>query len=135
MVVLGERQHAPFRVVQQAVAVHGDAVGRAQEAERAALCCGLADLGGGDDLERLRDGRHRAARQLGLGLPAGEQLLAAAPARHQPDADLDQADVALGVGLHGGAVQKDLAATAQRHAGRSADDGDGATLRVWLPDT
>ncbi len=35
------------------------------------------------------------------------------------DADLDQAHIGLGMGLHGGAVQQDLAAAAERHAGRA----------------
>ena len=60
--------------------------------------------------------------------PAQQHLLAAAPAGHDADADLDEAHVGLGVGLDGGAVEQDLAAAAERHAGRRADRREGANL-------
>ena len=65
----------------------------------------------------------RSARGGGSAVDRARQhLLRAAAGRDQPDADLDQADVALGRRLHAIAVQRDLAAAAERQAGRRDDD-------------
>ena len=45
------------------------------------------------------------------------------------DADLDQAHIGFGMGLDGVAVQQDLAAAAERHARRRADDGEGRVFQ------
>ena len=57
--------------------------------------------------------------------PAAQHRRAAAPAGDQADADLDQADVGLGVRLHRVAVEQHLAAAAERHAGGRADHREG----------
>ena len=46
-----------------------------------------------------------------------------------PTPGLDQAHIGLGVRLDGGAVQQDLAAAAERHAGGGADGREGAYLQ------
>ena len=53
---------------------------------------------------------------------ARQHLLRAAAAGNQADADFDQADVALGRRLHAVAVQRDLAAAAERQPGGRDDD-------------
>ena len=126
-VAVGELQREGPRVGQQAIAVHRDAVALAQEAELARLVGGARHLRQPDGLERLDDGRHRAAEAGARGEP-GQQPGAAAPARDDADADLDQAAVRLDVRLDRVAVQQDLAAAAERAARRCADDRERRPL-------
>ena len=120
LVVLGERERLCFRVGEQAVAVHGDAVARAQQEEVLRLGRGFRDFREADRLEGRNHRRHGTPRGLETrGVPervAKHQLLAAAPARHQSHARLDQAHITLSVRLHRRRVQHDLAAAAERHA-------------------
>ena len=120
LVALGQCQHALLGVDQQAVAVHGDAVASARRKCSAIACA--ADLLT-SAVEMISNALATAGigprGSFGLGLPARQQLLAAAPAGQQADADLDQAHIGLGMRLHRAAMQQDLAAAAQRHARRA----------------
>jgi hypothetical protein len=128
LVAVDERQGLGLGIGEQAVAVHGDAVALAQDQHLLGLRRGLRDRCGRHHLEDLGRRRHRPARPALVVLPTHQHLLAAAPARHQADAALDEARVGLGMRLHGIGMQQDLAAAAERQAGRCGDDGKGRVL-------
>ena len=90
----------------------------------------FATLASADRLERLGDRRHRPAGALPARPSAASSISLQPPqAGHDADAGLDQAHVGLGMGLDGGAVQQDLAAAAERHARRRADDREGRVFQ------
>ncbi len=123
-------------VGDEAVAVHGDGVGGAEEAEGAGFGGAGGDGGFGDGLEVFLEGfEDFYAFAAGVGADAGagfdgaeEHLFAAAAAGDEADAGLDEAHVELGVGLAGGGVEGDLGAAAEAHAVGRDDDGARAEL-------
>ena len=98
-VIFGQGERLGLGVEQQAVAVHGDAVVGSQDQHVPGLGGGFGHRGRADIFEHLGDGGHRPLRQFAEALPAGQHFLAAAPAGDQADADLDEADIGLGMGL------------------------------------
>ena len=69
---------------------------------------------------------------LGIIAPSEQHLLAAAPGRHKTDADLYQTHIGFRMGFQRIAMQQDLAATAERHTGRRADDRKRRKLEVFV---
>ena len=113
-----------FGVGDQAVAIHGDEIAGAEEAEAARLFGAGGNLGHGQGLEERLQSVEQvevlAARGVFVG--ANEHFLRAAAGRDQADAGFDQADVGFGGGLDARAVQADFAAAAERQALRRDDD-------------
>ena len=127
-IAVDEVERPGLGVGQQAVPVHGDAVVGAQVQEIPGLGRRPGHRGRAHGLEDLDHGGHETAWAQGTGGPAHEHFLAPAPGRNDADAGLHQADVELGMGLDGVAVQENLAPAAERHPGRRADHREGGVL-------
>ncbi len=140
---LGERSGLRLGVEQQALAVHGDAVGGREQAERARFGCGGGDFGHGDGFERalerggqlggLGEARRRifgiGRRERGGSVEGAQQHFFGAAARgDQADAGFDEAHVGFSMGLAARGVQTDLRSAAEGEAEGRGDDGARAEL-------
>ena len=135
---LGQRRGLRLGVEQQALAVHGDAIGRRKQAEGAGLGGRRGDLGHGDGFERALEGRGELGglsearrRILGIGRRerggriegAQQHFFRAAAGGNQADAGFDETHVGFRVGLAARGVQADLRAAAEGEAEGRGDDG------------
>ena len=120
-----QAQRGLLRVGDQAVEIHRHQVGAAEIAQLARFFAAGGNLGHGDVFEHGLERVEQVEIFFAFGALVGadHHFLGAAAARDQPHSGFDQAHVGFGGGVDARAVQRDLAAAAQRQALRRDHHG------------